>query len=96
MKGCSELGGGTESSYLDAVITVSEVVHRFVLLVDDANARLVGADDHFLDVYGLFPACLQLRVNVFCPLDGSLGVEFRCSECQPIPKWIGSDWFTWI
>lgn len=85
-----------ESFYLDAVITVGEVVHRFVLLVNDANARLMGADDDFLDVCGRFPACLQLRVNLFCSLDGSLGVEFRCSECQPIPGRLDPDWFTWI
>lgn len=81
MRGCLDLGRGTENCYLDAVIAVGEVVHRFVLLVDDANARLMGANGDFFDVCGIFPARFQLCVNVFCRLDGSLRVEFRCSDC---------------
>lgn len=60
------------------MIAVCEVVHWFVLLVDDANTGLMGADSDFFDVMSCFPERLQLRVNVFCRLDGSLGMEFRC------------------
>lgn len=30
---------------LDAVVTVGEIVHGFVLFVDDTDAGFVGADD---------------------------------------------------
>lgn len=93
---CSELGRGTEDCYLDAMIAVGEVVHWFVLLVDDTNAGLMGADDDSFDVSGCFPTRLQLCVNVFCRLDGGLGVEFRCTECQPICRRLDSDRLTWI
>lgn len=67
------------------MIAVSEVVHWFVLLVDDANAGLMRADGDFFYVSGCLPTRLQLRMNVFCRLNGGLGVEFRCSEGQPTP-----------
>lgn len=93
---CLDLGRGTEDSYLDAVIAVGEVVHWFVLLVNNTNAGLMGADGDSFDVSGCFPTRLQFRVNVFCRLDGGLRVEFRCSECQPICRRQDSDRFTWI
>lgn len=61
------------------MIAVGKVVHWFELLVDDTNTSLMGTDNDFFDISCCLPTRLQLRVNVFCRLDGSLRVEFRCS-----------------
>ena len=87
--GYAELRRGNENFYLDAVIAVGEVVHWFVLLVDDTNAGLMGADGDFFDVAGGFSTRPQLCMNMFCRLNGGLGVELRCSEGQSIiDDWI--------
>ena len=61
---------------LDAVVAVGEVVHGFVLLVDDADAGFVGADDDGCDVGGGFGAGEEGGVDFFGGFDGGLGVEF--------------------
>ena len=62
---------------LYAVVSVSEVVHRFVLFVDDADTSFVGAAADGFDVFcGLALFC-HLGVNLFGGFDGRLGVEFR-------------------
>lgn len=65
-------------TYLDAVITVSEVVHGLELLVDDADASLVGAVGDLLDILGALAHLLELLVDDLSGLDGSLGVELGC------------------
>lgn len=62
---------------LHAVVAVGEVVHRFVLLVDDADAGFVGAADDGFNVGGGFASCFQLGVDFLGGFDGGLGVEFR-------------------
>jgi hypothetical protein len=63
-------------TYLDAVVTVSEVLHGLELLVDDTNACLVRPVDDALDVLCSLSHCLQLLVETLCGFDGGLGVEF--------------------
>lgn len=60
---------------LDAVVAVGKVVHGLELLVDDADAGLVGADGHLLDVGGGLAHGLELGVDLLRGLDGGLGVE---------------------
>jgi hypothetical protein len=61
--------------YLNAVVTVSKVVHGLELLVDDANASFVGAVGNILDVLGGFAQRSKLLVDDLSALNGSLGVE---------------------
>ncbi len=63
------------------MVTVGEVVHGFVLFVDDANTRFVGANGDGFDVFGGFAAFLKVGVDVFGGLNGGLGVEFGWSKC---------------
>lgn len=63
-------------AYLNAVVTVSKVVHGLELLVDDADAGLVCAVDNALNVFGGLAHCLKLLVQALSSLDGGLGVEF--------------------
>lgn len=44
------LNGGTRGKYLDAVVAVGEIVHWFVLFVDNANTSLVGANSDRFDI----------------------------------------------
>jgi len=67
-----EHGGG---HVLDAVVAVGEVVHGLELLVDDADASLVGAAGDGLDVGSRLAHLLELVVDLLGRLDGSLGVE---------------------
>ena len=45
-------GGWGGERYLDAVVSVCEVVHGLELLVDDTDASFVGATGDFFDVFG--------------------------------------------
>lgn len=60
---------------LDAVVTVGEVVHGLELLVNDADAGLVGSASDVLDVGGGLAHGLELVVDLLRGLDGGLGVE---------------------
>lgn len=60
---------------LDAVVTVGKVVHGLELLVDDADAGLVGSAGDGLDVGGGLAHGLELVVDLLRGLDGGLGVE---------------------
>lgn len=60
---------------LDAVVTVGEVVHGLELLVNDADAGLVGSAGDGLDVSGSLAHGLELVVDLLRSLDGGLGVE---------------------
>ena len=60
---------------LHAVVTIGEVLHGLELLVDDADAGLVGAVDDVLNVLGRLAHGLELLVQALSGLDGSLGVE---------------------
>ena len=62
---------------LDAVIAVGEVVHGFVLFVDDADAGFVGAAGDGFDVFCRFVLRGELGVDLLGGFDGGLGVEFR-------------------
>lgn len=72
--------GARTWTYLDAVVTVGEVVHGLELLVDNADARLVGAVDDLLDVGGGLAKGRNLLVEALSGLDGGLGVELGCSK----------------
>ena len=65
---------------LYAVISVGEVVHGFVLFVDDADAGFVGAAGDGFDVFCGFALSCQLGVDLFSGFDGGLGVEFGWVE----------------
>lgn len=65
---------------LDAVIAVGEVVHWFVLLVDDADAGFVRADGDGGDVACGFAALGELVVDLLGGFDGGLGMELCCRD----------------
>jgi hypothetical protein len=60
---------------LDAVVTVGKVVHGLELLVNDADASLVGSASDGLDVSGRLALRLEEVVNLLRGLDGGLRVE---------------------
>lgn len=60
---------------LDAVVAVGEVVHGFVLFVDDPDAGFVGADHDGFDVFCCLAFLLKTGVDLFGGFDGGLGVE---------------------
>lgn len=64
---------------LDAVVAIGKVVHGLELLVDDADAGLVGAAGDFLDVGSGLALSLEEVVDLLGSLDGGLGVELSCS-----------------
>ena len=61
---------------MDAVIAVGEVVHGFMLFVDDADAGFMGAAGDGFDVLGRFALLRELGVDLLGGFDGGLGVEF--------------------
>lgn len=58
------------------MVTVSEVVHGFELLVDDPDAGLVCSVHDALDVFRRLAQCGKLLVQALSSLDSSLRVEF--------------------
>jgi hypothetical protein len=68
------------------VVTVGEVVHGLELLVDDADAGLVGAAGDLLDISGRLALCLQLVEDLLGRLDGSLRVELSCRVLVLVQK----------
>lgn len=67
-------------SYLNTVVTVGKVVHLLELLVNDPDARLVGAVGDLLDVLGALAHLSELLVNDLGGLDGGLRVELGYCE----------------
>jgi mannitol-specific phosphotransferase system IIBC component len=63
-------------AYLNAVVTVSKVLHGLELLVNNADAGFVGAVYDALDVCGSLAHILQLLVQALGSLNGGLRVEF--------------------
>lgn len=63
---------------LDAVVAVGKVVHGLELFVDDADAGLVRAAGHSLDVGSGLALGLETGVDVLCGFNGGLGVELGC------------------
>ena len=60
---------------LDAVVAVGEIVHGFVLFVDDPDAGFVRAAGDGFDVFCGFALFGELAVDLFGCFDGGLGVE---------------------
>ena len=60
---------------LDAVVTVGEIVHGLELLVDDADASLVGSASDGLDIGSRLALGLEDVVDLLRGLDGGLRVE---------------------
>ena len=60
------------------MVSVGEVVHGFVLFVDDPDAGFVGAADYGFDVRGRFAYRFEVGVDEFGGFDGGLRVEFSC------------------
>jgi hypothetical protein len=54
------------------VVTVSEVLHRLELLVDNADTGLVCPVDDAIDIFGGLAHGSQLLVDALGSLDGSL------------------------
>lgn len=61
---------------LYAVVSVGEIVHGFVLFVDDADASFMGAAGDGFDVFRGLALFCKLGVDLFGGFDGGLGVEF--------------------
>jgi hypothetical protein len=61
---------------LNAVITVSEVIHRLELLIDDSDAGFVCAACDVLNICCRFSLVGQLLVDSLGGFDGGLRVEF--------------------
>lgn len=57
------------------MVTVSKVVHGLELLVDNADASLVGAVGDLLDVFGGLAKLSELLVDDLRTFNGSLRVE---------------------
>lgn len=62
------------------MVAVGKVVHLLELLVNDADAGLVGAVGDLLDILGALAHLGQLLVDNLGGLDGSLGVELGYSK----------------
>lgn len=60
---------------LDTVVTVGKVVHGLKLLVNNADASLVGAVGDLLDVFGGLAKLSELLVDGLRTFNGGLGVE---------------------
>ena len=58
------------------MIAVGEIIHGFVLFVDDADAGFVGAADDGFDIGCGFAPGFKFSVDLFGGFDGGLGVEF--------------------
>ena len=61
---------------LNAVVTVSKVVHGLELLVDNADTSLVSAVGDLLDVFGGLAKLSELLVDDLRTFNGGLRVEF--------------------
>lgn len=67
---------GTGKQYLYAVVTVCEVIHGFVLFVDDAYAGFVGTNGDGFDVFGGFALLFEVGMDEFGGFDSRLRMEF--------------------
>jgi hypothetical protein len=63
---------------LNAVITISKVVHRLKLFVDNSDAGFVGSACDLLDICGRFSLVGKLLVDSLGGFDCSLGGKFSC------------------
>jgi len=71
-------------AYLHAMVTVGKVLHGLELLVDDADAGLMGAVNNALDVLGRLAHLPELHIDALSRLNSSLRVELRCkTSSQP-------------
>ena len=68
-----------EETYLNAMVSVSKVIHGFELLVNDADASFVGAIDNILNILGGFPHVLHSCVDSLGCLNGSLRMKLGYS-----------------
>jgi hypothetical protein len=62
------------------VITISKVVHRLKLFVNNSDACFVGPAGDFLDIGGGFAHVGKFLVDILGGFNGSLGVEFGCTS----------------
>lgn len=62
-------------AYLNTVVTVSEVLHRLELLVNDTDAGLVRPVSHAVNILSRLAHLLQLLVQTLCSLNGRLRVK---------------------
>ncbi len=69
-----------DNTYLDAMVTIGEVLHRLELLINDSNACFVCSVDDALNVFSGLTHSFQLLVQTLSSLDCSLGVELGCQE----------------
>ena len=60
------------NTYLNAMISVCEIIHRFKLLIDNAHACFMSADGDFLDILGRFAMLLELCMDEFGGFNGCL------------------------
>jgi hypothetical protein len=58
------------------MITISKVVHRLELLVDNPNASFMCSAGNVLDISGRFSLVSELLVDSLCSFNCSLRVEF--------------------
>ena len=57
------------------MVSVCEIVHRFVLFVNNADAGLVRPADDRFDILSGFTYVLELFMNYFGSFDGCLRVK---------------------
>ena len=57
---------------LDTVVAVGEVVHGFVLFVNDSDAGFVGSDDDGFDIFGCLALRFECSIDFFGGFDRSL------------------------
>jgi hypothetical protein len=79
---------------LNAVITISEVVHRLELFVDNSDAGFVGSAGDFLDIRCGLAQIGKFFVDVLRSFNSGLGVEFSCNLLVKLEKILG--WLTWV
>jgi hypothetical protein len=58
------------------VVTISKVVHRLELFIDNSNTGFVGSAGDFLDICCGFSLVGKLLVDSLGGFDSSLGMEF--------------------
>ena len=82
--------------YLNAMIPICKVIHRFVLFVNDAYTSFMRTNCYGLDIFYRFPLLFQIRVDEFGGFDGSLRVELswcETSACRSNPEVLASKFY---
>lgn len=69
-----------EIANLNAVISISKIVHGFELLVNNSNTGFVCSNGDVFDVFCRLSLLLQLGVDVLSGFDGGLRMKLGCQN----------------